>query len=240
MNSLKVLGKYLDQPRLVKRFSQAVPFVMVAGGGFYAYNHVKKTPEFEKKKELTKSIAVLTGTIGSAIVAPKIASKLFKGQHCHGHCHHHHHDAAEMIGDFLKNNKVTQKTAQILEKAKTKVLRPKEIKQIFGDLEHTAKGKEFLSSEHGLIPDPENIDSKHIFGEIGRLSVFGLIPVLGGIAGGVAGDIASESCINAPLTPSPQPSPLKGEGAHCNSYSICYNAKIKALKKALAFAKRLF
>lgn len=192
MNSLKVLGKYLDQPRLVKRFSKAVPFVMVAGGGLYAYSHLSQTPPQEKRKEFIKSIAVLTGTIGSAIVAPKIATKLFKGQHCHGHCHHHH-DAAELISDFLKNNKVTQKTAQILEKAKTKVLRLKEIRQIFGELEQTAKGKEFLSGEEGLIPDPENIDSKHIFGEIGRLSVFGLIPVLGGIAGGVVGDKLTEN-----------------------------------------------
>lgn len=191
MNSLKVLGKYLDQPRFVKRFSQAVPFVMIAGGGLYAYSQISKASVSEKRKEFIKNTAIMTATIGSAIIAPKIASKLFKGQHCHGHCHHHH-DAAELIGDFLKNNKVTQKTAQILEKAKTKVLRPKEIKQIYGELEQSTKGKEFLSGEHGLIPDPENIDSKHIFGEIGRLSVFGLIPVLGGIAGGVVGDKLTE------------------------------------------------
>lgn len=192
MNSLKVLGKYLDQPRFVKRFSQAVPFIMVAGGGLCVYSQISKAPVSEKRKEFIKNTAVMTATVGSAIFAPKIATKLFKGQHCHGHCHHHHHDAAELIGDFLKNNKVTQKTAQILEKAKTKVLRPKEIRQIFGELEQTAKGKEFLSGEEGLIPDPENIDSKHIFGEIGRLSVFGLIPVLGGIAGGIVGDKLSE------------------------------------------------
>lgn len=191
MNSLKVLGKYLDQPRLVKRFSQAVPFALVAGGGIYTYAHVKKTPESEKKKELTKSVAVLTGTIISALLAPKIASKIFKGQHCHGHCHHHH-DTAEMIGDFLKDNKVSQKTAQILEKAKENILRPREIRQVFEELEQTPKGKEFLSGDHGLIPDPENIDSKHIFSEIGRLSVFGLIPVLGGIAGGITGDKLTE------------------------------------------------
>lgn len=191
MNSLKVLGKYLDQPRLVKRFSHAVPFVMVAGGGVYAYSHLSQTPPQEKRKELIKSVAVLTGTIGSAIVAPKIAAKLFKGQHCHGHCHHHH-DAAEMIDDFIKNNKLTQKTSYLLEKAKEKVLRPTEIRQIFDELGQNERGREFLSGEEGLIPDPENIDSKHIFSEIGRLSVFGLIPVLGGIVGGVVGDKLTE------------------------------------------------
>lgn len=191
MNSLKVLGKYLDQPRLVRRFSQAVPFLFVAGGGLYTYQQVKKTPQSEKKKEFIKNAAVMVGTVISAIAAPKIATKLFKGQHCHGHCHHHH-DAAELVSDFLKDNKVTQKTAQILEKAKQKVLRPKEIGHIFEELGQNERGRELLSGEHGLIPDPENIDSKHIFSEIGRLSVFGLIPVLGGIAGGVTGDKLTE------------------------------------------------
>lgn len=191
MNSLTVLGKYLDQPRLVKRFSQAVPFVLVAGAGIYTYAHVKKTPESAKKKELTKSIAVMTGTIISALLAPKIASKIFKGQHCHGHCHHDH-DAVELITDFLKENKVSQKTSEILKKAKEKVLSPKEIRHIFKDLGQNERGREFLSGEEGLIPNPENIDSKHIFSEIGRLSVFGLIPVLGGIGGGIVGDKLTE------------------------------------------------
>lgn len=57
----------------------------------------------------------------------------------------------------------------------------KEVKTISEELE----GKELLNK---LIPEPENISSKDIFSEIGRLSVFGLIPVLGGIAGGIAGD----------------------------------------------------
>lgn len=188
MNSLKVLGKYLDQPRLIKRFSQAVPYVLIAGCGLYAYNHVKKTPEPEKKKELIKTASVLTGTIVSAVAAPKIAARLFKGSH--EHCHHH--EASELVADFLKNNKVSQKTAQILDKAKEKVLKFSEIRHVFEELGQNEHGREFLSGEHGLIPDPENIDSKHIFSEIGRLSVFGLIPVLGGIAGGIAGDKLSE------------------------------------------------
>jgi hypothetical protein len=191
MNSLSVLGKYLDQPRLVKKFSRAVPYVLIAGGGLYTYQHVKKTPQPEKQKEFTKSIAVLAGTIISALAAPKIAAKIFKEHGGHAHCHHHH-EAGDLIEDFLKNNKVTQKTAQILNKAKEKVLPPKEIKHIFEELGQTWKGKEFLSGEHGLIPDPEHIDSKHIFSEIGRLSVFGLIPILGGITGGVVGDKLTE------------------------------------------------
>ena len=39
-----------------------------------------------------------------------------------------------------------------------------------------------------LIPEPDNIDSKEIFSEIGRLSFLGLVPVIGGISGGILGD----------------------------------------------------
>ena len=39
-----------------------------------------------------------------------------------------------------------------------------------------------------LIPEPENITSKDIKNEIGRLSILGFIPVAGGIAGGLAGE----------------------------------------------------
>ncbi len=51
------------------------------------------------------------------------------------------------------------------------------------------KGKEILSK---LIPDPENIDSKHIFGEIEKLSIIWLGSSFRGILGGVVGDKLTE------------------------------------------------
>lgn len=50
-------------------------------------------------------------------------------------------------------------------------------------------------------------------------------------------NIANGLYIGTTSTPSPQPSPLKGEGAHCNSRSICYKnfvnkTKIVAFEKA--------
>jgi hypothetical protein len=89
----------------------------------------------------------------------------------------------------LKNNKVTEKTEEILNKAKNKVLKFSEIKTVFKEFNTNKNGKEFLNE---IIPNPENIDSKEIFSEIGRLSVMGLVPVLGGIAGGIVGDKLTE------------------------------------------------
>ncbi|MDD3435585.1 MAG: hypothetical protein PHC64_00375 [Candidatus Gastranaerophilales bacterium] len=208
MNSLSVLGKYLDQPRLVKRFSQAVPAILIAGGAGYTYNHVKNTPQKEKPKELKKSIIVMSATILSALIAPKASAKiakLFSKQHPHECCcHHEHHSAIQAslreiteeithkVDEFLAENIVSEKSAEILNKAKERILKPFEIKTVFEELEGKPGAKEFLSGEDGLIPDPENIDSKHIFGEIGRISILGLFPVLGGILGGISADKATE------------------------------------------------
>lgn len=194
MNTFKVLGKYLDQPKLVKRFSQAVPAILVLGSTSFTLNETRKASKDKKRDVFIKNVAVLTGTVAAAIFAPKIATKIVKSHHhCHGHCHHHHkEEVIESITDFLKNNSVTEKTAQILNKAKEKILKPSEIKTVFEELESNKNAKEFLSGEEGLIPDPENIDSKHIFGEIGKLSIMGLIPVLGGITGGIVGDKLTE------------------------------------------------
>ncbi len=198
MNTLSIVGKYLDQPKLVGKFAKAVPAGLAVGGAAFAINHLNKTPKTEKKKELIKSITVLTATIGSALLAArirplKIGKKiLFKN----------FPDFAEktdlkalaekntrLVDDFLKDNKVSEKAQELLQKAKTKILKFSEVKAIFNELHGQKEGKEFLNK---LIPDPENIDASHIFGEIGRLSLMGFLPVAGGIAGGIAGDKLTE------------------------------------------------
>lgn len=63
---------------------------------------------------------------------------------------------------------------------KNKIMSPKEIKHLYQTMDRDSFNK--------LIPEPENITSKEIFSEIGRLSLFGLIPVVGGITGGILGD----------------------------------------------------
>lgn len=207
MNSLSVLGKYLDQPRLVHHFSKSVPAILVLGGAAYTYEHVKHKPEKEKQKEFVKSLIVLAATISSALVAPKIAAKLTKKvthphlkEHTHIHIHEHHEhgeqhtlkeitaNTTKLVDNFLHRHNVSEKTAKILNEAKDRILKPSEIRTVFEELQDKTGGKEFLSGEHGLIPNPENIDSKHIFGEIGRISILGLIPVLGGMTGGVVAD----------------------------------------------------
>jgi len=211
MNSLSVLGKYLDQPKLVSRFSKSMPAILIATGTLYSYNHIRKTPKEEKRKELIKDVAILTGTIGASLIAVKgmkpiikDGKTIFKGfkglqhTHEHGHCHEHacahghaHHEETteEIVEEFLEHTQVSEKVGKILQKAKEKILNFSEIKTIFKELSENKEGKEFLDE---LIPNPENIDSKHIFSEIKRLSILGLVPVLGGVGGGIIGDKLTE------------------------------------------------
>lgn len=192
MNSISVLGKFIDQPRLVGNFSQTVPGILIAGGIFCTVNNTFKAPEKEKKKIFIRSLAVLTGTIGSALIATrgikpfKIGNKAFKGFEGLTEridLKEVKKEQSKLISDFLAKNKVSKEANDVLIKAKEKILGFSEIKTLFKEL--IPKHKEFLDK---FIPSPENIDSKEIFSEIKKLSLMGLVPVIGGVAGGVIGD----------------------------------------------------
>lgn len=210
MRTAKIFGKCLDQPRLVGRLTQAMPAVLAGGGAYYTYAHVKSTPEKDKHKEFLKSLIVLGITIPSALLAPRIAfeatQKLFKKaepevKKIAEACEHEHEEGApvnlkelekdtkELVSNFLSKNKVSEVTENLLHKAENHVLGFKDLKSIADELEKTDDGKKFFNE---LIPEPENIDSNHLFGEIGRLSILGAVTVLGGILGGITADVATE------------------------------------------------
>lgn len=186
MNALKITGKYLDQPILINKFAKSVPAILTVGGGICCANEINKAPKSSRKKTAIRTITTLSATILSALAAPKITNKLFKNsdeipktlkeiiQNNRG-----------TIGNYLQTHRIDNTTETILNKAKTKILKYKELKTLYKKIGKTEDGKKLLNE---LIPEPENIDSKEIFSEIGRLSVFGLIPVLGGIIGGIIGD----------------------------------------------------
>lgn len=196
MNILRVYGKFLDQPKLVNKFKKAVPAILLAGGGIYGVKHVLEDPPEFRKNEAKRTAIVMAATIASALVAPKITEKIIKSEahhhhgHCHGNCHGHAHHAEALIEKFVQRPKgLSAGAKEIIDKAEEGIISPKDIKKLFEEVEPMKGGKEFLSGEHGLIPDPEEIDFNHILKEdIPKYSVLGLIPVLGGMAGGIIGD----------------------------------------------------
>lgn len=186
MNTLKVAGKYLDQPMLVAKFQKAVPAVLTTAATAYTVHETAHAPKRKRKKAAIRIGSTMAFTVASALAAPRITNKLFKdadaipktSKELQKH-------ATALVDDFLKNNYADKKTTELLNKAKENVLKFKEVKTLFKKFDQNAKGKKLLND---LIPDPENITAKEIHSEIGRLSVFGLIPVLGGITGGIIGD----------------------------------------------------
>ena len=183
MNNIKIFGKLLDQPILISKLNKSMPAIMTAGACvLFAKNSIDT---FEKaqdkktvKKEVLKNGITLSCVVLSSIFAPKIASKVTKRNPV---------DNLDVItkrnekyiDEFLNKNPNLQKG--ILEKAKNKVLSFNEIKTLHGELSKIKNGRKLFDK---LIPEPENISSKDIFSEIGYLSTFGAIPVVGGIAGG--------------------------------------------------------
>lgn len=186
MNTIKIAGKFLDQPMLVSKFQKAVPAILTTAATAYTIHEISHTPKQKRKKAAVRIGATMALTVASALAAPRITNKLFKdADNIPKSLKELKKHASTLVDEFLQKNNVDEKTSELLNKAKENVLKFKEVNTLFKKFKNNPNGKKLLNE---LIPDPENITAKEIRSEIGRLSVFGLIPVLGGITGGVIGD----------------------------------------------------
>jgi hypothetical protein len=185
IKSIKLAGKYLDQPLLVSKFKRAVPKVFTGGAFLYGAGEIKQASEENKITTAVNTASVLTATVVSALYAPKLAFK-FVGK---SYDKFVKKDIVKrntvLVDEFIKKEKVSEKVTNILEKAKDKILSFKELKVLDKEVSKTEEGKKFINN---LIPEPENVTSKDIKKEIGRLSILGFIPVAGGVTGGLAGE----------------------------------------------------
>ncbi len=193
MNNLKVFGKFLDQPILISKLNKAMPLIMTVGASVILANNAidsfeKSQTQEEKqiaKKAIFKKGLIMAFSVASALIAPKIASKLSKREPIETF-EKIVNKNKELIDKFLNENKFDVSIGQILQKAKNEVLSLSEIKKLALELTKNKNGEKFFNE---LIPDPENIKAKDIFSEIGYLSIYGAIPVVGGIMGGVTADV---------------------------------------------------
>lgn len=195
INNIKAFGKFLDQPILISKLNKAMPKIMTSGAlgylAFDTYQNNKKEQDKQKvKKEALQKGIILASTVASALVAPKIAAKITKREPIET-LEKIQKKNQNLIDNFINSQKLNKDEINILNKAKNKVLSLNEIKKLITSFK-TREKKEFFDK---LIPNPENIKAKDIFSEIGYLSVYGAIPVLGGIMGGIISDKAtSENC----------------------------------------------
>ena len=185
VNNIKAFAKFIDQPIMISQFNRAMPRVLTGAGTLFwavdTYDSFKKEGnKRKKKKEAFKKAVVIGTTIASAIAAPKVASKITKRPLMNSVMQVRKSNITT-IDEFLKTSKESEQVNEILKKAKREPISFKNIKILMRKL----KDKEIFNT---LIPEPENITSKEIFSEIGYLSVFGAVPVVGGLAGGIAAD----------------------------------------------------
>lgn len=181
MNRITAIGKYLDQPMLTAKINKYVPHTLAIGSGVYLGKVLHDKPIEEKKKEGFKSAIILTATAISAVFAPKIASKV-TGRKMSKTLSQVKKSNAEFVDEFVSKNK-NNELNPILEKTKNKLLSLSDITTLFN------KDKKLGDK---IIPPPDNIQAKDIFKEIGYLSVYGAVPVAGGITGGIVADRISE------------------------------------------------
>lgn len=55
MNTLKVAGKFLDQPMLVAKFHNAVPAILTTAATAYTVKEVSNEPQHKRKKSSRKN-----------------------------------------------------------------------------------------------------------------------------------------------------------------------------------------
>jgi hypothetical protein len=198
IEKLKLAGKYLDQPLLVGHFKKAVPPLFIGGATLYSAKEVQKAPK-EKKKQATINISCVMGaTVVSALLAPKLSSKIVRKPYEKFDIKEIKNRNTKLIDNFLnKENSLSEGAKTILQKAKTKVLKYREVTQLSKETSKTDDGKKFFNR---LIPEPENITAKDIRDDIARLSLMGAISVSGGVAGGIVGEKLSNKTISKSKT----------------------------------------
>lgn len=184
MPQIKSIGKYLDQPILTAKINKNVPTMLAIGGSAVLLKQIKDSPKEQKIKNGIQTSLILGATALAAINAPRIASFL-TGRKATKSLKQIQEENTEIINKFTRDNQLTEKALNLLEKAKTKLLSLKEVHTLF-------TSKELKPIANQLIPPPDNIKAKDIFKEIGWLSIYGAIPVAGGIIGGIAADKLTE------------------------------------------------
>ena len=198
INSIKSFAKFLDQPMLVAHLNKNMPQIMLTGTALYSakkgYDIFEKNDTYNDKrdevKNYLKNTSILFSSLICALLAPKIASKITRREALEPLAEIKKQNT-KLVEEFVSKNKdsLSEDSLSILKDTKTKVLSLSKIKKLQEEL----KSKKLEGFMQRLIPAPANISSKDIFSEIGYLSIYGAIPVFGGIASGLVVDkIAGE------------------------------------------------
>ena len=184
---VSTIAKYVDQPMILNKLHKNMPLILIGAGGTFGafdyFHHSKKYGKKAEKHHLLKNIIVISSTIAASLIGTrglKIGSKkLFKGL---------------MENIPLKELQLTQYKAVEKYLTKTKIndkeISVKQIELLTDKLKNDVNKKDLFNV---ILPDKKNLNSKEIFSEIGRLSLLGLVPVIGGVTGGLIADFSTHT-----------------------------------------------
>lgn len=191
------VAKYIDQPAVLSKLHAYMPAVLTGTGvgvwGYETFHKAKNHPH--KKQKAFKNAVTIAGAVGASYVGSrglKIGSKtIFKGLMEYTPVKEVLKKQAKAIDKFLESNVLKDDILErTLKNAKNKKFTLKDVETITQRMPKNKKFKEFLNE---ILPEPENLSSREIFGEIKRLSLIGLIPVAGGVTGGIASDVLTNT-----------------------------------------------
>lgn len=191
--NLTAIGRCVDQPILINKLQQKMPALLVGvGSGYGIYDTFKSSQNcnsHDKKNIAIKNAVIIASTIATSLIGAyglKIAGKRFLPQLLPMSSKKQILDNnKKAVDEFLNKTSVAENIKVILEKSKVTHLNHKDVEKLLKDVTDSDAKKKLLSV---LLPVPENLNAKGIFSEIGRLSVLGAIPVVGGVSGGIVAD----------------------------------------------------
>lgn len=190
---ISTLCKYVDQPMILNKLDQKMPAILIGAGGIYgvadSVYYCKKYKKSSKKKFIQNAI-VISSTILASLIGTrglKIGGKkIFNGLMERVNFTELQKVQAQAVEKYLAVKKISDAdVSNALETVKFKELSLKQIEILQNKLSLSPARQELFSV---ILPEKKNLNSKEIFSEIKRLSLLGLIPVLGGVTGGFIAD----------------------------------------------------
>lgn len=190
---ISTIGKYVDQPIILNKLDKNMPALLIgAGGAFGVINSIKQPKEGKKhiKQNFLQNGIIISSTIGASLLGTrglKIGGKkIFNGLMERVPLKELQEAQSKAVGKYLLQTKISDKDVKkALEVVRYTQLSPKQIELLTNKLP-TSPAKEELFGV--ILPEKKNLNSKEIFSEIKRLSLLGLIPVIGGVTGGIIAD----------------------------------------------------
>lgn len=198
MIKVKTLAKFVDQPLVVNKISDAAPAVLIGTSAALGMHDIFAAKHRENKSfssRLTQNTIVLGIVSAASLISARgltiKGKKIFNGLIDMAEKNDIIKQQTNAVTNFLKEfNPADTKLRQVLEKGKDKILSVKEVDYLLKSLEKNNNANNLLET---LLGKKEELTSKEIFSEIGRLSLLGLVPVASGVGAGMLADLKHRS-----------------------------------------------